>query len=116
MFTCPTCRTEISEFHPHLGAVVMARHPMLWRMTTGPQTWTADWCLTWAEAQDRRGDAAEVLAGDLRRKAERLHADARAYRAYALLACHHCGKTPDADGDHTCPCPFHDNDCKEHPA
>lgn len=28
--------------------------------------------------------------------------------------CYHCGKPPEADGDHTCPCPFSDTECLEH--
>lgn len=29
--------------------------------------------------------------------------------------CRHCGDTGPAGEDHTCPCPFSDNDCTEHP-
>jgi hypothetical protein len=28
--------------------------------------------------------------------------------------CHHCGSPPDADGDHSCPCPHRDEDCPDH--
>lgn len=28
--------------------------------------------------------------------------------------CYHCGKLPDADGDHSCPCPYSDEDCPNH--
>lgn len=28
--------------------------------------------------------------------------------------CHHCGKPPEADGDHTCSCPLSDSECLEH--
>ena len=27
--------------------------------------------------------------------------------------CFHCGALPDADGDHTCPCPLSDAECLE---
>ena len=30
--------------------------------------------------------------------------------------CRHCGNRGPKGKDHTCPCPFHDNDCKEHMA
>lgn len=29
--------------------------------------------------------------------------------------CRHCGKLPEADGDHSCPCPYRDDDCPDHP-
>jgi hypothetical protein len=29
--------------------------------------------------------------------------------------CRHCGKAPEADGDHSCPCPYTDAECKIHP-
>lgn len=29
-------------------------------------------------------------------------------------ACRHCGRTPEEDGDHTCPCPHPDGLCPEH--
>lgn len=29
--------------------------------------------------------------------------------------CKHCGAGPDADGDHSCPCPHTDADCPDHP-
>lgn len=29
-------------------------------------------------------------------------------------ACHHCGKQPEQDGDHTCDCPNTDSECLEH--
>jgi len=32
------------------------------------------------------------------------------------LLCRHCGKLPEADGDHSCPCPKSDEDCTEHPS
>ncbi len=28
--------------------------------------------------------------------------------------CYHCGKEPEADGDHTCPCPYPDGLCPVH--
>jgi len=31
------------------------------------------------------------------------------------VTCRHCGKPPDADGDHSCPCPYRDDDCPDHP-
>lgn len=34
----------------------------------------------------------------------------------ARTACRHCGKQPDADGDHSCPCPYTDADCPDHPS
>ena len=30
--------------------------------------------------------------------------------------CAHCGRLPDADGDHSCPCPYSDAECPDHPA
>lgn len=30
------------------------------------------------------------------------------------VMCHHCGKGPDADGDHSCPCPLSNSACLEH--
>lgn len=31
--------------------------------------------------------------------------------------CRHCGRLgSDPDGDHTCPCPYSDADCPNHPA
>jgi hypothetical protein len=32
------------------------------------------------------------------------------------VKCRHCGSLPDEDGDHSCPCPNRDEDCREHPA
>lgn len=32
-----------------------------------------------------------------------------------LTACHHCLYVGPTGGDHTCPCPHHDNDCPDHP-
>ena len=29
--------------------------------------------------------------------------------------CRHCGKPPEADGDHSCPCPYRDDECPDHP-
>lgn len=29
--------------------------------------------------------------------------------------CRHCGKPPEADGDHPCPCPYRDDNCPDHP-
>jgi hypothetical protein len=29
------------------------------------------------------------------------------------LVCDHCGALPDADGDHTCPCPHTDAECAQ---
>ena len=29
--------------------------------------------------------------------------------------CHHCGKPDEADGDHSCPCPYRDEECHDHP-
>jgi len=31
-------------------------------------------------------------------------------------SCRHCGKPPEADGDHSCPCPNPDGLCPEHDA
>lgn len=28
--------------------------------------------------------------------------------------CWHCGSPPDADGDHSCPCPYRDEECPDH--
>lgn len=28
--------------------------------------------------------------------------------------CYHCGERDDADGDHTCSCPYSDADCPDH--
>lgn len=36
-------------------------------------------------------------------------------RALNLDRCRHCGKPPEADGDHSCPCPHRDDDCPDHP-
>lgn len=30
--------------------------------------------------------------------------------------CRHCGYPPEPDGGHTCPCPYTDDDCPDHPA
>lgn len=32
-----------------------------------------------------------------------------------IVFCRHCGKPPEADGDHSCPCPYTDDECKDHP-
>lgn len=29
--------------------------------------------------------------------------------------CHHCAKAPELDGDHSCPCPYTDAECPNHP-
>jgi DNA-binding CsgD family transcriptional regulator len=29
--------------------------------------------------------------------------------------CRHCGEPPEADGDHTCECPYSDDNCPDHP-
>lgn len=36
-------------------------------------------------------------------------------RVVSEALCHHCGALPDVDGDHTCPCPNTDAECREHP-
>lgn len=41
--------------------------------------------------------------------------DALAKAAARLVACRHCGKYPEADGDHSCPCPHTDAECPDHP-
>lgn len=28
--------------------------------------------------------------------------------------CRHCGRLPDEDGDHSCPCPYRDEECPDH--
>lgn len=28
--------------------------------------------------------------------------------------CPHCGSPPDEDGDHSCPCPYRDEECPDH--
>lgn len=38
----------------------------------------------------------------------------RATETAVLDGCRHCGALPDADGDHTCPCPNPDDDCPTH--
>lgn len=30
------------------------------------------------------------------------------------VPCRHCGALPDEDGDHSCPCPNRDEECREH--
>ena len=39
--------------------------------------------------------------------------DSAAY-AVPVDACYHCGRRPELDGDHTCPCPKRDGECPEH--
>jgi hypothetical protein len=34
--------------------------------------------------------------------------------AVLFLACHHCGRLPDEDGDHSCTCPTPDSECLVH--
>jgi len=29
--------------------------------------------------------------------------------------CRHCGKPPEADGDHSCSCPYPNDFCPDHP-
>lgn len=35
-------------------------------------------------------------------------------RSTAQELCRHCGAPPEADGDHSCPCPYSDEDCQLH--
>jgi hypothetical protein len=30
------------------------------------------------------------------------------------MVCHHCGRLPEADGDHSCTCPHPDETCPDH--
>lgn len=46
------------------------------------------------------------MSETLREGVERLLAD----------SCHHCGRMPDADNDHTCLCPVNDSECLTHSA
>lgn len=39
---------------------------------------------------------------------------ADAVEDYLATRCRHCGKPPEKDGDHSCPCPNSDADCEEH--
>lgn len=34
---------------------------------------------------------------------------------YLDAACRHCGKPSETDGDHSCPCPYSDDACPDHP-
>lgn len=36
--------------------------------------------------------------------------------AALILRCHHCGQPDEVDGDHSCPCPHTDDECRDHPA
>ena len=36
-------------------------------------------------------------------------------RAFTANVCRHCGSLPEADGDHSCPCPYRDDECPDHP-
>jgi hypothetical protein len=76
---------------------------------------TAEWCRNWATFLDRQADENAEKGRALLDSAERGHAEAQAYRDYADLACNHCDKTPERDGDHTCPCPHRDEECPDHP-
>jgi len=40
--------------------------------------------------------------------------DRRPEASLPVDACYHCGRLPDADGDHSCPCPKRDGECPEH--
>jgi hypothetical protein len=37
------------------------------------------------------------------------------YHWHTPARCSHCGKLPEADGDHSCTCPNRDSNCLEHP-
>lgn len=37
-----------------------------------------------------------------------------AAKAVSEDACRHCGALPEADGDHSCPCPYSDQECADH--
>lgn len=57
-----------------------------------------------------------------RQRRERLTPEQVAYedtrdaiRAAAASICRHCGALPEADGDHSCPCPHSDQNCPDHP-
>lgn len=39
----------------------------------------------------------------------------RADNGWPSMLCAHCGAPPEADGDHSCPCPHRDEDCPDHP-
>lgn len=62
--------------------------------------------------------ARRLNAAIAQRRGGRCVADATVARIEAVLAasCHHCGRLPDDDGDHTCPCPRSDSECLEHTA
>lgn len=67
----------------------------------------ADWQ---AEARYR----AERERDTLREMLRESYAVLSDLRAAVKVACHHCGSGPDADGDHSCPCPNSDTECLEH--
>ena len=75
---------------------------------------SAEWCRNWAAQQDERAQEKRKRAALLIVQAERLEAEAGDYRAYADSLCLHCEKPPEADGDHTCPCPYPDDKCPVH--
>ena len=58
---------------------------------------------------------AEALA-PLIAERERVAAERALAPAWKVLlrACHHCGRLPDEDGDHSCTCPTSDSECLLH--
>lgn len=45
---------------------------------------------------------------------ELLRAAMRQVEAVLFLSCHHCGRLPEGDGDHSCLCPTPDSECLLH--
>jgi hypothetical protein len=68
------------------------------------------------EAQALRATVSDEHAARIVARARELeaHQSERTDTAEAGDACHHCGRLPEADGDHTCTCPFTDSECLEH--
>lgn len=63
----------------------------------------------WAVTMPGRPD---VFAIEVARARERL--EQAITHIESANFCHHCGKPPEIDGDHSCTCPLSDSECLEH--
>lgn len=112
---CTTCdvREILAAAWPHL------RDLALLETTRVDEGCTCGGVASCQQCQDRDARQAEVLEwrlGTTTSQRDRAEALLTAVARVLSASCHHCGRMPDSDGDHSCPCPSSDSECLEHTA
>lgn len=95
-----------------------ANYAVLFIFTYNPNTYRPDEmrhtrhefvvpCATYHEEAWRRWVFDRILAIET-------HETCESFQVILPDICRHCGSGADPDGDHTCPCPYRDEDCPTH--